>query len=322
MKYKKILITGILGSGGYYLAKYIIDNYPELKVYGLARWRSGFDFKKNNLYSNVCMLECDLTDVSSVARAFNEAKPDLVFNMASNANVRASFDTPLAILQNNIFSTANLLEVIRLSDLNPTVVHCSTSEVYGKVSTEDIPITEKAPIKPASPYAVSKTTQDMLCDVYFRSFGMPIIRTRMFGYINPRRDDLFATAFAKQIVQIERGEKSVLEHGNLDSIRTLIDVRDAAESYWETATYCIPGEAYNIGGSTPIKVGECLTELIKLAKKPISTKLNESLLRPNDVTLQIPSSEKFVKETGWKQKISLKESLNFLLEFWRQRSAV
>jgi GDP-mannose 4,6-dehydratase len=317
--FRNVLITGINGSGGYYLAKYILDNFKSVNVFGLSRWRSGFSLSKNEDFDKVKIIECDMNDFSSLARCLDTSSPDLIFNMASHANVKVSFETPLSVLQNNIFSTANLLEAIRLSGSKCLLVHCSTSEVYGKVKEDEIPITESTPIRPASPYAVSKTTQDLLCDVYFKSFGIKIIRTRMFGYINPRRDDLFATAFAKQVVQIENGKAEKLYHGNLESIRTLIGVRDAAESYWLAALHCDPGEAYNIGGLTPVKVGDCLKMLASLANKQINTECSENLLRPNDVTLQIPSSEKFLVKTNWKQRIPLNESLEFLLNFWRNK---
>ena len=150
-----------------------------------------------------------MNDFSSMARCLEISSPDLIFNMASHANVKVSFETP-AVMQNNIFSTANLLEAIRLSKSDCLLVHCSTSEVYGKVSEDEVPIKETTPIRPASPYAVSKTTQDLLCDVYFRSFGMKIIRTRMFGYINPRRDDLFATAFANRLFKLKMKRQTTL----------------------------------------------------------------------------------------------------------------
>jgi len=141
--------------------------------------------------------------------------------------VRASFITPGSVLTNNILGTSNLFEAVRLAKIDPVIQLCSTSEVYGQVDPKDVPIKETAPIRPASPYAVSKTAQDLLGWTYFVSYKMRIIRTRMFAYLNPRRADLFATAFARQVARIERGLQKELVHGNLDSVRTLIDVRDA-----------------------------------------------------------------------------------------------
>jgi GDPmannose 4,6-dehydratase/GDP-4-dehydro-6-deoxy-D-mannose reductase len=198
---------------------------------------------------------------------------------------------------------------------------CSTSEVYGQVEERNIPITEECPLRPASPYAVSKVAQDLLGEVYFRSYGLPVIRTRMFAYLNPRRGDLFATSFARQVARIELGLQRELTHGNLDSVRTLIDVRDAMESYWLALERCQPGEAYNIGGTTVVTVGEFLDHLKGLARCQIPSRLDPDLLRPTDVTLQIPATEKFARATGWKPRYSFAESVAFLLDHARRQAA-
>ena len=150
-------------------------------------------------------------------------------------------------------------------------------------------------------------------------YNIPVIRTRMFAYLNPRRLDLFATSFARQVARIERGLQEELVHGNLDSVRTIIDVRDAMRAYWDAALYCTPGEAYNIGGKTTITVGSFLDLLKSLAKAPIPSRVDPALLRPADVTLQIPSTEKFDKATGWKPQYSFEESVAFLLDHWRRQ---
>ncbi len=316
---KKALITGISGSGGSYLAEHIVQNHPETEVYGISRWHSTTS-KSNleNIADSVKVFECDLTDFSSVFSVLRKVKPDYIFHLASHANVRASFDVPLAVLNNNIMGTANLLEAIRTAELSPIVQLCSTSEVYGQVDPKNVPIKENCSLNPSNPYAVSKTAQDMLGFVYFKSYDMNIIRTRMFAYLNPRRSDLFATSFAKQVARIERGLQKELLHGNLDSTRTIIDVRDAMESYYVAIEKCKPGEVYNIGGETVIKVGEFLDVLKKLAKCEIPSRVDSKLLRPADVTLQIPDTKKFREKTGWKPKYSFEESVDFLLEYCRK----
>ena len=319
---EKILITGISGSGGSYLAEHIVNHQPDVEVHGIARWHS--TTSKNNLShisDKITVHECDLTDLSSVLRVMEKVQPDGIFNLASHANVRACFDTPLSVMQNNIFSTANLFEAVRLLKLDSVIQHCSTSEVYGQVDPKNIPIQEDCPINPSSPYAVSKTTQDFLGYTYFLNFGVKIIRTRMFSYINPRRDDLFATSFALQVARVEAGLQDKLRHGNLDSVRTLIDVRDAMESYWAAYKKCTPGEIYNLGGDQVIKVGEFLDVLKKLAKTEIHSEVDPALFRPTDVTLQIPDTSKFEKETGWKSKYSFEDSVEFLLNHCRMRAA-
>lgn len=318
-KIKKAMITGISGSGGSYLAEYIVENHPEVAVHGISRWHSTSD-KDNlkNIRDKIVLHECDLNDLSSVVLTLKKVKPDGIFHLASHANVRASFITPLAVLNNNIMCTANLFEGIRLSGINPVIQLCSTSEVYGRVDPKNIPIGEDCPLNPANPYAVSKVTQDLLGYSYYLSYGMQIIRTRMFAYLNPRRADLFATSFAMQVARIETGLQKVLRHGNLNSVRTIIDVRDAMESYWVAIVRCRAGEAYNIGGATTMKVGELLDLLKKKARCRIISRLDPALLRPADVTLQIPNVSKFKKETGWRPKYSFEESVNFLLEHCRK----
>ncbi|MDD5688023.1 MAG: GDP-mannose 4,6-dehydratase [Elusimicrobia bacterium] len=316
---KKALITGISGSGGSYLADYIVENHPEVELHGISRWHSTTSNKNlNNSINKIILHECDLTDFSSTFLVLQIVKPDAIFHIASYANVRTSFITPLSVLNNNIIGTANLFEAIRVAKIDPVVQLCSTSEVYGQVDPKNIPIKEDCPLNPSSPYAVSKVTQDLLGYTYFKNWNMKVIRTRMFAYLNPRRADLFGTAFAMQIAKIEAGLQKELLHGNLDSIRTIIDVRDAMESYWIATTKCKFGEVYNIGGSTVIKVGEFLEILEKLARCKIISRPDPKLFRPSDVTLQIPDVSKFTKQTGWHPKYNFKESVKHLLDYCRK----
>ncbi len=315
---KKVLITGITGSGGSYLADYISENQKGVVVHGVSRWHSTTTHDNLSVVrEKITVHECDLNDFSSIFSVLSLVQPDAIFHLASHANVRASFITPLAVLENNIRGTANLLEAIRLAKIDPMVLMCSTSEVYGQVDKKNVPITEECPINPINPYAVSKTAQDFLSYTYFKSYGMKIVRTRMFAYLNPRRGDLFATSFARQVALIEAGKQKELTHGNLDSTRTLIDVRDAMAAYWIAAKKCAYGEVYNIGGTTIITVGEFLTLLKKNAHCPIPSRVDKNLLRPTDVTLQIPNITKFVKATGWKPRYSFEESVQFLLNYCR-----
>ena len=319
MKIYKVLITGIAGSGGSYLAEYIANNHKEVEIHGLAFSRST-KLNLKTLEKKVTRHEADLMDFGSVFSVLEKVRPDAIFHLAAFANVRASFLTPHTFLSNNILGTSNLLEAIRATQLNPIIQLCSTSEVYGQIDPKDVPIRENAPLRPVSPYAVSKAAQDLLGWSYYASYQMRIIRTRMFTYLNPRRSDLFASSFAKQIAWIERDLQKELTHGNLDSVRTIIDVRDAMHAYWLTITNCRSGEAYNIGGNTTIKVGDFLDQLITLSTAKIKIRCDPELLRPADVTLQIPCIEKFVNETGWKPQYSFEESMSDLLEFWRNKA--
>jgi len=315
---KKVLITGITGSGGSYLAEHVVQNHPDVAVHGVARWHSTSSHS-NLAYieKKVFVHECDLNDFGSVFTVMKEVKPDVVFHLAAYANVRASFITPQVVLSNNIIGTSHLFEAIRLAEIDPVILLCSSSEVYGQVDPKNVPIKEDCPTNPSSPYAVSKVAQDFLGWSYFINYKMKIIRTRAFAYLNPRRADLFATSFARQVARIEMGLQKELLHGNLDSVRTIVDVRDIMEAYWLTVLHCKPGEIYNIGGTTTLTVGEFLQLLIKKTKVPIPTRLDPGLLCPSDVTLQIPCTDNFIGASGWKPKYSFEESMENLLSYWR-----
>ena len=302
------------------MADYLVYKVPEAQVHGTTRWHSTATTKNLDLCRDlVTVHSCDLKDFSSTLRLINAVKPTHIFHLASLANIKDAFINPLSTIENNIMSTANLLEAIKFAEQKPLVQICSTSEVYGQPGPEYFPIKEDCPLRPINPYAVSKLTQDGLGHAYYCSYDMKIIITRAFGYINPRRDDLFATSFAKQIVQIENGVKDTLYHGDLTPSRTLIDVRDIAKAYWMLMDTGVPGEAYNIGSEEPIKVGDCLEMLISLAKVPIKTKVSEDLLRPSDIFVQTPCINKFKAVTDWSPTYTLKESLQNLLEYQRGR---
>lgn len=317
---RNVLITGITGSGGSYLAEYIVANHPAVKVHGLARWHS--TTTQDNLGAirdRVDVHEADLTDFAATFSVLRDVKPDAVFHLASYANVRESFTNPAAVLENNIKGTVNLFEAVHLAGLDPYIQLCSTSEVYGQVDPDRIPTAEDAPVRPINPYAVSKVTQDLLGHVYWVSYGMKIITTRMYTYINPRRADLFASSFARQVARIEAGLQESLVHGNLDSARTVIDVRDAMRAYWEAIEKCTPGEAYNIGGTKTITVREFLEILKGKAKVAIPTRQDSRLIRPADITVQIPNVGKFMAATGWKPQYSFEDSVDLMLDYWRAR---
>jgi len=254
-------------------------------------------------------------------------QPDIVFHIASMANVRKSFDNPISVVSNNVNITLNLLESVRLlknkNGYNPIIQICSTSEVYGRVAAKDNPITESCPLKPINPYAVSKMTQDNLGYVYYLNYGMNIIRTRMFTYLNARRGDLFATAFGRQLLEIKKGRKDKMSYGDLTSTRTIIDVREAAEAYWISTQKCKIGDVYNIGGSHPITIRSFLDDLIEkmgLSAEKVNATQDIKLLRPSDIAMQIPDTTKFKTETGWSPTIPYTESLDYfikeLYKFW------
>ena len=315
-KFKKIFITGILGSGGSYLAEHILKKNKNTKIYGCYRNVNKHTYKKLRL-KNVKLYECDLNNYSKISKLLKKIKPDLVYHLASNADVRLSFDKPEEIIKNNNNITINLFHSLRKLSSNPLVVLCSTSELYGAVDSKS-KINEKFKINPENPYAVSKTFQDLLAQNYSSIFNMKLIITRMFTYINPRRTNLFASHWAKQIAQIEIGQKKYLHHGNLNSTRTVLDINDAMEAYWVTALKGKVGEIYNIGGTKRYRISVILKKLKDLSSTKIISKLDKKLLRKKDIKYQIPDSKKFIKDTGWKVKNNVEKSLRDLLDYQRK----
>ena len=315
-KFKKIFITGILGSGGSYLAEHIKRKDPKVKIYGCYRNKNEKIFKKLKA-KKIELHKCDLNNFVKINKLIKNINPDLVYHLASNADVRLSFDEPMNIILNNNNITINLFEALRNLAGKPLIILCSTSEVYGAVDSRK-KINEKFKIQPENPYAVSKTFQDLLAQNYRAIFNMNIIITRMFTYINPRRINLFASHWAFQIAQIENGFKKKLLHGNLESTRTILDIDDAMNAYWLTAKKGKIGEIYNIGGTKPYKIAKILNKLKKLSKTKIITKLDKKLLRKKDIKYQIPDSNKFIKHTGWKINTKVDKSLEILLNFQRE----
>lgn len=316
----RVLITGITGMVGSHLAEYILSEKPGVEIHGLIRWRSPLD-NIRDIHRKVNLHHGDLRDLHSLSAVFSRVKPDWIFHLAAQSFVTSSFDMAAETLQTNVVGTTNLLDAVRLTKIDPRIHICSSSEVYGQVSKEEVPITEKNPFRPASPYAVSKVGEDMVALQYFLSYGIKTIRTRMFTHTGPRRGDVFAeSAFAKQIAEIEAGIKpNPVLVGNLDSVRTLADVRDAVRAYWLLLEKCTPGEVYNIGGNETMTVADILEKLKSKARCKIEHKVDPALLRPSDVTMQIPDTNKFRKESGWAQLYSADQTLSDLLEYHRQR---
>lgn len=320
---KKVLITGITGFVGSHLAEYILKEHKNTKIYGLVRWRSPKDnILKIRDYINLCY--GDLEDYSSLEKVLTTVKPDVIFHLAAQSYVDFSFISPISTLSANVIGTANLLEAIKTLKLkenyDPIVHICSSSEVYGQVKEDEIPIKETNPMRPASPYAVSKVAEDMLALQYFLSWKLKTIRTRMFTHEGPRRGEVFAPSnFAKQVAAIEANQqKAVVMVGNLNSVRTFMDVRDAVRAYWLLINKCQPGEVYNIGGVETMTIGDMLNKLISFSqKKNIKIQVDPKRLRPSDVTLQIPSVEKFSQQTGWKPNIKFDQTLQDMLDYWR-----
>ncbi len=318
----RILITGITGFVGSHLAEELLANHPEVEVHGLLRWRSP---RQNieQIESRLRLHYGDLRDLSSLVRVLKEVEPDAISHLAAQSFVTTSYWAPVDTVETNVCGTFNLLEAVRIARLDPIIHVCSSSEVYGQVDPTEIPITETCPLRPVSPYGVSKVGEDMAAWMYHRAYGLRTIRTRMFTHSGPRRGEVFVDSFfARQLALVEKGFcEPVIRVGNLDSIRTFCDVRDTVRAYWLVLTKCRPGEVYNIGGDTVLSIREVLDRLLKMTTYPgkIAVVQDPELLRPADVTNQVPCTDKFRAETGWVPQIPYAQTLQDMLRYWRDR---
>jgi GDP-4-dehydro-6-deoxy-D-mannose reductase len=320
---KRVLITGITGMAGSHLAEYILREHPDHKIYATKRWRSPL----NNIIdieSQVNLVDCDLTDSSGVRGLIEDVRPNLVFHLAAQSFVPTSWTNPIATLTDNISMQLNIFEAVRYCKIDPVIQIALSSEEYGLVHPHETPITENNPLRPLSPYAVSKVSQDMLGYQYSQSYGLKVIRTRAFNHEGPRRGEVFVTSnFAKQIAEIEAGLRlPVIHHGNLDAQRDWTDVRDMVRAYWESVHKCVPGEDYVIASGVTRTIRSMLDYLLSLSSSKIECKLDESRLRPSDVQILLGDPAKFKKATGWQTTISFEQTMQDLLNYWRKEIAI
>ena len=256
----KVLITGITGMVGSHLADYLLE-HTDWAIYGMCRWRSPLDnvehlLDRANRGDSLFFIYGDLCDYISLQNAIEESRPDYVFHLAAQSYPTTSFTSPIQTLETNILGTARLLEALRrCKGIDPIIHVCSSSEVFGRVPQDKLPINEECSFHPASPYAISKIGTDMVGRFHAEAYGQKVVVTRMFTHTGPRRGDVFAeSTFAKQIAMIEQGLiPPIIKTGNLNSLRTWSDVRDAVRAYYMLVTVNpIPGEYYNIGGTYDI----------------------------------------------------------------------
>ena len=322
----KAFITGITGMVGSHLADFLLNN-TDWEIHGLIRWRSPLDNIENlieniNNENRVFLHYGDLRDPQSINKVVSEIVPDYTFHLAAQSYPKTSFDAPLDTYETNISGTSTLLEAIKIYSKKSLVHVCASSEVFGRVPKEKTPINEECSFHPASPYAISKVGTDLVGRFYAEAYDMKIMTTRMFTHTGPRRGDVFAeSTFAKQIALAEEGIiKPIIKVGNLKSMRTIADVRDAVRAYYMLLTINpVSGSYYNIGGSYSCEIDKILQDLINLSpiKNEIKVVVDKNRLRPIDADLQIPDTSKFKKHTGWEPEIPYKKTILDLLNYWR-----
>ena len=322
MSERRALITGFTGFAGSHLADYLLAEHPEVKVYGTYRWRSRRE-NIDHLGSSIELIEADLRDYTATRRMLQVTRPEMIFHLAAQSFVPSSWTAPDETLTTNIRSQTNLFEAVRELGLDPTIQIACSSEEYGLVKPEETPIKETNPLRPLSPYAVSKVSQDFLGYQYHQSYGLKVIRTRGFNHTGPRRGDVFVTSnFAKQIAEIEAGiNPPVIRVGNLDAVRDFTDVRDMVRAYWLAVNKAKPGEVYNIASGNGITIRELLDRLLALSSAEVTIETDPERLRPSDVEILVGDASKFKADTGWEPQIPFEQTLSDILAYWREQLA-
>jgi len=323
MKNEKILITGITGFVGSHLAEYCLRK-DNVQIFGTVfSHHLGDEFQRiEHIKDKIELLECDLTNRVAVARTLEKSRPDKIFHLAAQSFVPISWKSPEDTLINNIISQLNIFEVIREMKLDPVIVIACSSEEYGLVLENELPIKETNPLRPLSPYAVSKIAQEKLGYQYYKSYGLKVVLARFFNIEGPKRgQDFVASNFAKQIVEIEKGKKEpTIFVGNLEAKRDFNDVRDVAKAYWLASEKCEYGETYNICSGKTVSIKSLLDLLLSKSKvKNIQIKQDPERMRPSDVPVLWGDFSKFREKTGWQPETSFEKTIEDLLNYWREK---
>jgi GDP-4-dehydro-6-deoxy-D-mannose reductase len=315
----RVLITGITGFVGSHLAEYCLAR-GDVELFGTLRWRSRMD-NVHDVAESVEMIDCDLRDYIATRRTIADVRPDFIFHLAAQSFVPTSWKAPVETVVTNMVGEINIFESLRELGLWSRVQIAGSSEEYGLVHEDEVPIKETNPLRPLSPYGVSKVGQDLLGYQYHMSYGLNIIRTRAFNHTGPRRGDVFVSSnFAKQIAMIEKGAKEpVIEVGNLDARRDFTDVRDMVKAYWLAVEKGVPGEVYNLGSGKDVTIRKMLDMLLEHSNVKIDVRQDPARMRPSDVEILLADTTKFHELTGWVPEIPLEKTLGDLLDYWRER---
>ena len=338
----RVLVTGITGFAGSHMAEYLTAEHPDVEIYGIYRRRSRLEhLEDTNLKINMVepgvasidtiqhafkaghinLIDCDLLDAFSVHKLIGAVRPDRIFHLAAQSHVPTSWNSPSATLQDNILGQLNIFESIRMVGIDPLIQIAGSSEEYGMVYADEVPMKESNPLRPLSPYAVSKVTQEMLAYQYYQSYHIRSIVSRGFNHSGPRRGENFVdSSFAKQIAEIEKGKREPVIHvGDLSSKRDFTDVRDMVRAYWLLLEKCKPGDVYNIGAGDTRTMEEMLHLLLSMTEVKVEVRVDPTRLRPSDVKILWADATKFKEATGWEPTIPYEQTLRDTLDYWRKR---
>ncbi len=311
MQKRKCLITGCGGFIGSHLAELLLEK--GLTVYGTAHRASG---NIDHLKDRLTVFTCDILERSRLEAIVAETAPDYIFHLAAQTLIVPSWQDPEKTLTVNVLGTLYLLESVRKAGIDPVIQIAGSSAEYGQTAPEDTPIKEDHRLSPSSPYGVSKSAEDMLAHLYWRSYGMRIIRVRPFLVIGPRKTPDACSDFARGIAEIEAGQRDILKVGNLSPIRDFVDVRDAVRAMWLLMEKGTPGEVYNICSGEGRRIKDILDGLLSLSTKPVSVREDPGAWRPSDEPALIGDNSR-LSQLGWKHRFSIDKTLADTLDYWR-----
>jgi len=312
----RVLITGVAGFVGGHAVGFLREQHPGVTIVGLdnhpgARART----------LGIEIIQADLEDAASVRSALARIRPDRVIHLAAQSSPQRSWDDPAGTLRTNVMGMLHLLEAVRAEGATTRIVAVGSADEYGLVQPDEMPLREDAPLRPASPYAVSKVAQGYLALQYALAPGLHVVRTRTFHHTGPRRGEHFAeSSFARQLAEIEAGQRPPrLEVGNLDAVRDFTDVRDVVRAYWMLLERGVPGEVYNVCTGRGVRLSDLLERLIALSGVRVEVHVDASRLRPADAPVLVGDPGRLRAATGWEPTIPLERTLADLLDYWRER---
>jgi GDP-4-dehydro-6-deoxy-D-mannose reductase len=311
----KVLITGAAGFVARHLIAFLREEEPECEIYGTTRPHGA----PPDVPGGVTLIEADLLDAEGIEAALQLARPDRIVHLAAQSSPQRSWSDPAGTLQTNVVGSLNLLEAARKLRPLPRILLVGSSEEYGMAQPSDLPLREDAPLRPNSPYAVSKVSQSYLGLEYALVYRLPVVRTRTFHHTGPGRGEIFAeSSFAKQLVEIEAGRREpVLSVGNLDAIRDFTDVRDTVRAYWRLLERGETGEVYNVCSGRPLRIRALLDSLIEVSGVEVGVRIDPERLRPSDIPVLVGDPAKLRQTTGWEPRIPIEKTLRDLFHEWR-----
>jgi GDP-4-dehydro-6-deoxy-D-mannose reductase len=317
---KSILITGISGFVGGHFTQFLLNNSTDYIIHGVSRSKPAWDFipNRNQVLRSITFYQCDLLDSTKIHALIGDIQPDYILHLASFSSVAQSWREPLASFLNNTNAFLNIVESVRIHRLNTKILSVGSSEEYGIVKENNLPLTENKYLAPANPYAVARVSEEHLAQIYGKGYNLNICCTRSFNHIGPGQSDQFVvSSIAKQFARIAlKHEKPVIKIGEGSIIRDFVDVEDVILAYTAILESGVTGEVYNVCSGKGYSIHDIVNTLSELTKIPITVEQNTDLLRPIDNPVLIGSYKKLQNDTGWKPQVPIEKSLEKIYNYW------